>query len=321
MGSIDLLIDEVGDRFGFGNATGRSLVSSLLSLIQDHGLTGFLDRFRRAGLSDTVSGWLSGASTNPIGADRVQEALGSQTVNNIASRTGLSVATAASALGFMIPKLVHSLTPGGTIPDRLPAEAMTYLSGATPMGAAGTRQVVQGAQRAGLHRVLWPLLAVMAAILLFWFWSRPKLRASFNVEDQVRMASEQASKALGALKPGYAPQELANALNLEIINFSTGSAQIPDSSMPFLDNAAEAIKMAPAGMTMEIDGHTDNTGDAAANLTLSQQRADAVRTYLIQKGVPESMVAARGFGDTKPIAGNDTEEGRFRNRRIEFVAH
>ena len=321
MGAIDLLIDEVGDRFGFGNATGRSLVSSLLSLIQDQGLTGFLDRFRRAGLSDTVSGWLSGASTNPIGADRVQEALGSQTVNNIVSRTGLSVATAASALGFMIPKLVHALTPGGTIPGRLPAEAMTYLSGVTPMAPAGTRQVVQGAQRAGLHRVLWPLLAVMAAILLFWFWSRPKLRASFNVEDQVRMASEQASKALNALKPGYAPQELANALNLQIINFSTGSAQIPDSSMPFLDKAAEAIKMAPAGMTMEIDGHTDNTGDAAANLTLSQQRADAVRNYLIQKGVPESTVVAKGYGDTKPIAGNDTEEGRFRNRRIEFVAH
>jgi len=321
MGAIDLLIDEVGDRFGFGSATGRSLVSSLLSLIQDHGLTGFLDRFRRAGLSDTVSGWLSGASTNPIGADRVQEALGSQTVNNIASRTGLSVATAASAMGFIIPKLVHALTPGGKIPDRLPAEAMTYVSGATPMASAGTRQVVQGTQRAGLQRVLWPLLAVMAAILLFWFWSRPKLRASFNAEDQVRMASEQASKALSALKPGYAPQELANALNLEIINFSTGSAQIPDSSMPFLDKAAEAMKTAPAGMTMEIDGHTDNTGDAAANLTLSQQRADAVRTYLIQKGVPESMVVAKGYGDTKPIAGNDTEEGRFRNRRIEFVAH
>ena len=321
MGAIDLLVDEVGDKFGFGSTTAKSLVSSLLSIIQEHnGLNGFLDRFRRAGLSDTVSGWVSGASTSPLSADRVQEALGPQTVSNIASRSGLSVATAASALGFMIPKLVHSLTPGGTIPSRLPQEAMSYLSGVPSMAAAGTRQVVPGAERPGLHRVLWPVLAVLAALLLFWFWSRPKLKASFNIDDQVRIASQQASNALSALKPGYSPTDLTNALNLEIINFSTGSAEIPDSSKPFLDKAAEVMKTAPAGMTMEIDGHTDNTGDAAANLTLSQQRADAVRNYLIQRGVPESMLAAKGYGDTKPIAGNDTEEGRFRNRRIEFVA-
>lgn len=319
MGAIDLLVDEVGDKFGFGSTTAKSLVSSLLSIIQEHnGLNGFLDRFRRAGLSDTVSGWVSGASTSPLSADRVQEALGPQTVSNIASRSGLSVATAASALGFMIPKLVHSLTPGGTIPSRLPQEAMSYLSGVPSMAAAGTRQVVQ--ERPGLHRVLWPVLAVLAALLLFWFWSRPKLRASFNIDDQVRIASQQASNALSALKPGYSPTDLTNALNLEIINFSTGSAEIPDSSKPFLDKAAEVMKTAPAGMTMEIDGHTDNTGDAAANLTLSQQRADAVRNYLVQRGVPDSMLAAKGYGDTKPIAGNDTEEGRFRNRRIEFVA-
>jgi outer membrane protein OmpA-like peptidoglycan-associated protein len=73
-------------------------------------------------------------------------------------------------------------------------------------------------------------------------------------------------------------------------------------------------------MTIEIGGHTDNTGDAAANVALSQQRADAVRTYLIQQGVPEAMLVAKGYGDARPIAGNDTEEGRFHNRRIEFTA-
>jgi len=127
--------------------------------------------------------------------------------------------------------------------------------------------------------------------------------------------------ALNILKPGYSPSDLSSALNLEIINFSSGSAQIPDYSAPFLDKAAEIIKVGPSGMTIEVAGHTDNTGDAASNLALSQQRADAVRNYLIQKGVPAAELTAKGYGDTKPVATNETEEGKFRNRRIEFSAH
>ena len=134
------------------------------------------------------------------------------------------------------------------------------------------------------------------------------------------MASEKASAALAALKPGYAPQDLVSALNLEIINFSTGSAQIPDYSTSFLNKAAAAIKMAPAGLVIEVGGNTDNTGDSAANLALSQQRADAVKSYLVQQGVPDAQLTAKGYGDTHPIASNDTDEGRFRNRRIEFRA-
>ena len=55
-------------------------------------------------------------------------------------------------------------------------------------------------------------------------------------------------------------------------------------------------------------------------MQLSQQRADAVREYLVQHGVPASMLTSAGYGDTKPVASNDTDEGRFRNRRIEFNA-
>jgi outer membrane protein OmpA-like peptidoglycan-associated protein len=55
-------------------------------------------------------------------------------------------------------------------------------------------------------------------------------------------------------------------------------------------------------------------------MTLSQQRAEAVRSYLVEQGVPPGMLVAKGYGDTRPVASNDTDEGRFRNRRIEFVA-
>ena len=294
MGAMDLLVNDVESRFGLGGAKAGSLLTAILSLIQEQsgGLSGFLEKFRRAGLSDTVSSWLSGGTPTPVSADSLQNVLGSQTVSNIASRVGVPASTAASALGFMIPRLVQSLAPGGAIPTRLPAEAMSYLSGATGAVAAGARGAVHAVEQSGLRRYLWPLIALLAAFLLFYFlWPKAK-PVAFNAEDQIRAASDKAMSALNGLKPGYSAQDLIGALNLEIINFSTGSAQIPDYSAPFLNKAAEVIKMAPAGVTIEVGGHTDNTGDAAANLTLSQQRAEAVRSYLIQQGV--SPTDARG---------------------------
>jgi OOP family OmpA-OmpF porin len=85
-----------------------------------------------------------------------------------------------------------------------------------------------------------------------------------------------------------------------------------------LEQAAQALKSAPAGTVIEIGGHTDNRGNSAANQRLSQQRAESVRHFLINKGVNANSIAAKGYGDSSPIAGNDSEEGRFRNRRIEF---
>jgi outer membrane protein OmpA-like peptidoglycan-associated protein len=125
--------------------------------------------------------------------------------------------------------------------------------------------------------------------------------------------------ALTALRPGYTVQDFLQAVNLSVINFATGSAAIPAESYDLLNRAATALKSAPSGTPIEIGGHTDNTGNAAANLQLSQQRAEAVRAYLIQQGVDAGTLTARGYGDTRPVASNDTDEGRFRNRRIEFA--
>ena len=320
MSTMGRLVNEVESQFGMSHVKAGSLLSSVLRLVQEQngGLSGFLDRFRRIGLSDMVSGWLRGAPTTPISPENVQNALGTQTVNTIASRTGLSFATVASALGFMLPKLVQNLAPGGKIPSRLPSEAMSYLTG-IPALVTGSHSTGTFAERARLGRMLWPLLALVGALLLFMLWSR-NTSTSFNVEEQIRIASEKATAALASLKPGFAVPDMVNALNLAIINFNPGSAQVPDSSTGFLNKAAEVIKMAPTGTIIEIDGHTDNTGDPAANLSLSQQRAEAVRNYLVQQGVRASQLTAKGYGDSRPVAGNNTDEGHFHNRRIEFKA-
>jgi outer membrane protein OmpA-like peptidoglycan-associated protein len=69
---------------------------------------------------------------------------------------------------------------------------------------------------------------------------------------------------------------------------------------------------------LEIAGYTDNTGDAALNLALSQKRAESVREALIKYGADPDMLVAKGYGEANPIANNDTAEGRLKNRRIEY---
>jgi len=125
--------------------------------------------------------------------------------------------------------------------------------------------------------------------------------------------------ALAALQPGFSGSDLVKALNLAIINFESGSAQISADSRELLEKAAAAIKGAPAGTKIGIGGHTDSTGDSQANMQLSQQRAEAVRVTLVELGVDPAILTAQGYGDSKPVASNATADGRYQNRRIEFV--
>jgi OOP family OmpA-OmpF porin len=103
------------------------------------------------------------------------------------------------------------------------------------------------------------------------------------------------------------------------ILFDTGKATIKPESAGALGIIAEVLKGDPA-LKIEIQGHTDNVGAAAANLKLSQDRAAAVKAYLVQTGgIAATRLSTAGLGDTKPVADNKTEEGRAQNRRVELV--
>lgn len=143
---------------------------------------------------------------------------------------------------------------------------------------------------------------------------------SDSIADRVRGAADKSLTALRGLQPGFAGQDVVAALNVSIINFATGSAAVPSFNRAVLQQAATFIKQLPAGTVIEIGGHTDNTGDPASNMQLSLQRAEAVRQVLIQDGVDPAMLTAHGYGETKPVASNDTPEGRFENRRIAYSA-
>ena len=102
------------------------------------------------------------------------------------------------------------------------------------------------------------------------------------------------------------------------INFDVDKATIQPESMGTLNMVVAVMKDNP-DIKFEIDGHTDNSGTAAHNLDLSQQRADAVKTQLVGMGIDASRLSTKGFGDTKPISDNGTSEGKANNRRVEFV--
>lgn len=112
--------------------------------------------------------------------------------------------------------------------------------------------------------------------------------------------------------------EVTSALKDAFVNvsFETGKSVLKSSSYPSLDELADVLKKTNWGLKLE--GHTDSTGDANFNLTLSKKRAEAVKNYLIGKGIPASRISAEGFGSSKPIADNKTSDGRAKNRRVEF---
>lgn len=110
----------------------------------------------------------------------------------------------------------------------------------------------------------------------------------------------------------------AKTLTLSNINYETGAANLTADSRYELDNLVTALNAYPA-MRIAIGGHTDNTGDPAANLTLSQQRAAAVVKYLTDRGIDAGRLKAVGYGDTKPLAPNDSDANRAKNRRTEFT--
>ncbi|WP_296526155.1 OmpA family protein [Acinetobacter oleivorans] len=142
--------------------------------------------------------------------------------------------------------------------------------------------------------------------------------APATAEQSVSNSLTASQTALGSIDPNNVDvNALVKALNLQIINFASGSSDIPADNKAILDQAATLLNKVTS-VKLNVGGHTDSTGNAAANKALSQRRAQAVVDYLKSKGVDASKLVAEGHGSDQPVAENTTEEGRFKNRRIEF---
>ena len=114
------------------------------------------------------------------------------------------------------------------------------------------------------------------------------------------------------------PIEAGQTVKLNNIFFETGKAELQAESFPELNRVVELLNTNPK-LVIEIDGHTDNVGTDENNLKLAQDRAASVKNYLFSKNVKSGRVTSKGFGESKPVATNDTDEGRQLNRRVEFM--
>jgi len=132
-------------------------------------------------------------------------------------------------------------------------------------------------------------------------------------------------KADISVKPASAPvdptvcqQLFSELLGKAKVRFESGRATIDPDSAGLLDRLVEIALRCPTS-NIEVGGHTDADGEDAANQALSEKRAQAVVDYLVKAGLPASRFTAVGYGSTQPVAGNDTDEGKAQNRRIEFL--
>jgi outer membrane protein OmpA-like peptidoglycan-associated protein len=155
--------------------------------------------------------------------------------------------------------------------------------------------------------------------------------------EQARQAAAQAQQAaaqaeqdkaamraqlLAQLNAVLQTQDTARGLivNMSDVLFDTGSATLRPAAREKLAKIS-GIVLAHPGLTLQIEGHTDSVGSDQMNQQLSERRADSVRDFLIAQGVTGSSVTAQGFGKTRPVATNDTAEGRQKNRRVELVVN
>lgn len=162
-----------------------------------------------------------------------------------------------------------------------------------------------------MHSMRW--IAIAAAVL---FLGGVTPAADLGLGDAGKKLSKKASDTTMA----KFTKRLKKAQNEKgPIRFQKGKADVDPICDPTMTHIAKILKDSP-GFHVQVDGHTDNVGTPEGNKKLSQERAEAVAEYLVKKkDVDAKRLSAKGFGDTKPIADNKTEQGRARNRRVDFT--
>ncbi|UBM60714.1 OmpA family protein [Marinilongibacter aquaticus] len=154
------------------------------------------------------------------------------------------------------------------------------------------------------------------------YGKRYSVRAEANdfiaIGETIDLSQEGTFKEIKNEDLEMAPIAAGISVTLKNIFFEFAKATLEEESFPELDRLIRTMTENP-NMTIEVQGHTDNVGPAESNLKLSEQRAESVRNYLLGKGIKAERVSSVGFGETKPVASNETTEGQAQNRRVEFV--
>jgi OOP family OmpA-OmpF porin len=214
------------------------------------------------------------------------------------------------------------------------AERMAGVARDAGSGVARAGEAAYGAASDAVERVpptasvfrspwFWGLLAALALLawVLFQNWSMaPGIATkSLDLPNGVRLQVSSGGfvDSLNAFLSGTGAGA-PGTFTFDDLHFETGSATLSRASDTQLGQLAAVLKAYPKA-TMSVRGHTDNTGDPAANKKLSADRAAAVKQALVERGVPAAQIQSEGHGSERPIASNESDAGRARNRRVELV--
>lgn len=214
---------------------------------------------------------------------------------------------------------IQRLAPPG-LANALGVGSMTNLCGAP----APVERPVAYAEKASWLKWLWllPLLALLFLIPKLRSCSAPTLpkMASITLPCGTTLSVEEGSFnfTLANYMLKGTDSELPKRIVFDHLNFDSGTTRLTPESNPTVRDLIAILKCYPNAQVL-LEGHTDNTGDAIANKKLSLDRANAIKDLLVQGGVDGSRISTDGWGQEKPIASNDTEEGKAKNRRTELI--
>ena len=161
-------------------------------------------------------------------------------------------------------------------------------------------------------------IAPAASITFDLMFGTGSLKPTLETERAAREKSRTAAAA-SAISPEHCETRLSVISQTPAIYFRTGSAELQQESRPLLDSLADIANRCPS-VFINVEGHTDTIGSKSANQRLSELRAKSVVEFLTGRGVRAGRIQWVGLGDTQPVAPNDTEDNRAKNRRIEFKA-
>lgn len=308
------ILNNVGGLFS-GGAASENLLS------QGQGLISSIFGGQSNAVADSISKFSGVKSSSALSLLSMVAPLVLGAIGKVKANEGLSTSGLASLLsgqqGFiqkMLPAGLGALLPSGLLS-----------SGISAVSSAVTDTVRREPVREpSIWRWLLPLLVLGLLGLLAirnMSCNRPhvagletiRLPGGRSLDLPVNSLNYELAKFLG--DSGAA---VPRTFVFDHLNFDTGTTNLTADSTGTITTLAAILNAYPnAGV--QLDGHTDNTGDAVANKTLSQARADAVKTLLQQNGVDAGRISTMGYGSEKPVASNDTEEGRARNRRTELT--
>jgi OmpA-OmpF porin, OOP family len=291
------------------------------------------------------------------GKDTLSSLFGNKTeglMDQIARFAGVRAGSASSLLALIVPLILSLLgrqrSTIGQSPSALAAllgEQKGFLSGLLPAGigsflgwtgyeTARPRETAPYVEpKRETPSWFMPLLILSGIVLvaLAWLLSRPTPTPEITVASRpgARMTDLQLPGGVKVSVPegsfnyslnqwleGTSDTTVPKRFVFDNLNFETGSTKLTPESAPTVESLVVILKAYP-NVAVRLEGHTDNTGDADANKKLSLDRAIVVRGIMVAGGIADARIGTDGYGQEKPIAPNETEEGRAKNRRTELV--